>query len=135
MNTDRTLRIALLVLRLGLGVFLLLWSIDKLVEPEATIGIFDHFYGLSISVIAASVVGVAEALLSLAIITGLWKNLSYGIGLLLHTISTLSSYEQLLSPFGENHLFIAALPVLAGFIALFMLRRQDTLLSLDAYRR
>jgi len=31
-----------------------------------------------------------------------------------------------LSPFGKNHLFIAALPVLAAFVALFMLREFDT---------
>jgi len=44
----------------------------------------------------------------------------------MRTNSTLSTYEQLLSPFGKNHLFIAALPVLAAFVALFMLREFDT---------
>ncbi len=33
MNTTR-LSIALFILRVGLGAFLLLWSIDKLVAPE-----------------------------------------------------------------------------------------------------
>jgi hypothetical protein len=66
--------------------------------------------------------------------SGLWKR-PYGLGLLLHAISTLVTYEQLLFPFGENHLFIASIPVLAAFIVLFLLRRQDTLLSLDASAR
>jgi len=65
----------------------------------------------------------------------LWKTLSYGLGLLLHAVSTLATYQELFAPFGANHLFLAALPVLAAFIALFLLRRQDTLLSLDASAR
>jgi len=122
-NRDRA---ALAILRIGLGVFLLLWSIDKIVAPEATVRIFEHFYKTSISETLAPIVGVAEGVLSLAIVFGVWKTLSYGMGLLVHAISTVSSLPQLMSPFGENHLFIAAIPVLAGFIALFLLRHHDT---------
>lgn len=129
------LRPALLVLRLGLGVFLLLWSVDKIVAPEATARIFGHFYGIGLAEGLAPLVGVAEALLSLALLAGLWRTWTYGIALALHTVSTLSTWRQLLSPFGDNHLFIAALPVLAAFVALFLLREQDTLASVDAARR
>ena len=62
-------------------------------------------------------------------LAGLWKTLSYGLGLLLHAVSTLATYHELLSPFGTNHLFLAAVPVLAAFITLFLLRRHDTLWS------
>jgi len=47
--------------------------------------------------------------------------------MVLHAISTVSTYSQLLSPFGKNHLFIAAIPVLGAFIALFLMRDDDTL--------
>lgn len=126
MNVGR-LALALFVLRFGLGLFLLLWSLDKLVEPESTLKIFGHFYGLSISTTFAYGAGFLETLLSIAILAGFWKTLSYGLGLLLHTVSTLSTYQQLLSPFGQNHLFIAAIPVLTAFVTLFLLRDQDTL--------
>jgi hypothetical protein len=123
---------ALLILRVGLGVFLLLWSIDKLVAPEQTVMIFSHFYSLSIGATVARVIGVAELLLSVSIILGFRKTISYGLGTALHAVSTLSTTDQLLSPFGKNHLFIAALPVLAAFVALFLLRKQDRLLCIDA---
>lgn len=123
-------RAALAILRFGLGVFLLLWSIDKIVAPESTVAIFEHFYRTSISATLAPMVGVAEGLLSLAILLGLWKTATYGLGLLLHAISTVSSYAQLLDPFGDNHLFIAGIPVLAAFVALFLLRDHDTKWSL-----
>lgn len=120
------IEVGLFVLRLGLGSFLLLWSIDKLVEPETTTKIFGHFYRLTISANVAVGVGVFECLLSLTIMAGLWKTWTYGLGLALHAVSTLSTYEQLMSPFGKNHLFIAALPVLAAFVTLFMLQESDT---------
>jgi len=70
--------------------------------------------------------GALEILLAVAILAGLWKTLSYGLGLALHAVSTLVTYRELLAPFGENHLFLAAIPALAAFIALFLLRRHDT---------
>lgn len=126
---SRQLAVSLFILRIALAVFLLLFGIDKLVATETTIEVFAHFYGLSISAPVAYVAGVLEILLSLAMLAGLWKTITYGLGLLLHAISTLATYEQLLSPFGENHLFIAGIPALAAFVALFLLRRHDTLWS------
>lgn len=128
----RELPTALFILRLGLGLFLLLWSIDKIVAPEQTVKIFQHFYQTPLAESIAPVVGGAEALLSLALLAGLWRTWSYGAALAIHAISTLSTWQQLLSPFGQNHLFIAAIPVLAAFIALFLLRNADELWSWDA---
>ncbi len=132
---SRLLAVSLLILRIALAVFLLLFGVDKLVATETTISVFAHYYAFSISTPVTYAAGFLEILLSLAMLAGLWKTITYGLGLLLHAISTLVTYEQLLSPFGENHLFIAGLPVLAAFIALFLLRRQDTLLSLAASAR
>jgi putative oxidoreductase len=124
------LRAALLCLRLGIGIFFVLWSIDKLVAPESTVKIFGHFYKTSISTSIAYAVGGCELLLSLAFLAGLYKRWTYGALLALHTVSTLSTMPQLLSPFGKNHLFIAAVPVLAACWALYILRDEDRLCSL-----
>ncbi len=126
----RELPVALLVLRVGLGVFLLLWSLDKMVAPEQTVKIFQFFYRTPLPASFAPAVGALEAALSLALLAGLWRTWTYGAALALHSISTLSTWKQLASPFGENHLFLAAIPVLAGFVTLFLLRREDTLLTL-----
>ena len=127
--SNRELPVALFILRLGLGAFLLLFGIDKLVAPATTVEVFAQFYGLIASHGMVYATGVLEILLGLAFLAGLWKTLSYGLGLLLHAVSTLATYHELLSPFGANHMFLAALPVLAAFIALFLLRRHDTLWS------
>lgn len=126
----RELPMALFILRIGLGVFLLLWSIDKMVAPEQTVKIFQHFYRTPLPTGLAPAVGAIEAAPSLALLAGLWKTWTYGAALALHAIATVSTWKQLLAPFGENHLFIAAIPVLAAFVTLFLLRREDTLFAL-----
>jgi hypothetical protein len=128
-SSDKSIPNALFLLRLGLGLFLLLWSLDKIIEPGSAVKVFEHFYLSSISETLAVAVGIAELLLSLAILAGVAKTVTYGLGLLLHAVSTLSTYEQLLHPFGKNHLFIAAIPVLFAFAALFLARERDTLFS------
>ncbi len=126
---ERNLAVALLILRIGLAVFLLLFGVDKLVAPVTTADVYARYYGLAVSPEFVYVAGTLEILLGFALLAGAWKTAIYGLGLLLHTVSTLATYQELLSPFGANHLFIAAIPVLAGFIVLFLLRRNDTLWS------
>jgi uncharacterized membrane protein YphA (DoxX/SURF4 family) len=126
---------ALFLLRVGLGVFLLLWSCDKFAEPDTTVKIFQGFYKIPISGSAAHVIGGIEALISVLIIAGAWKSYTYAIGLTLHTISTIASWRQLTSPFSQgHHLFVAAIPVLTAFIALYILRDRDTLWAVDSRR-
>ena len=126
---------ALFLLRAGLGLFLLLWSCDKFVEPDTAVRIFRVFYKIPISADAAYAVGGIEALISLLIIAGAWKSYAYAVGLALHSISTIASWRQLTTPFSQgHHLFVAAIPVLTGFIALYILRDGDTLWALDSLR-
>jgi putative oxidoreductase len=129
---ERKAQAALFLLRVGLGFFLLLWSFDKFVEPEAAVRIFQGFYKIRISTTAAFFIGGVEALISLLIVTGAWKSYTYAVGLALHTISTVASWRQLTTPFSQgHHLFVAAIPVVSGFIALYILRDRDTLWALD----
>jgi putative oxidoreductase len=125
-------QVALLLLRVGLGFFLLVWSCAKFAAPEAAVGIFRVFYKIPISTTAAYAIGGVEALLSVLILAGAWKSYTYAIGLGLHTVSTIASWKPLISPFSPGHdLFVAAIPVLTAFIALYILRDRDVLWSLD----
>lgn len=130
-----------LVLRISLGLFLFLWGLDKLVAPADTVKIFDHFYKMQLDASTTTIVGIAEMCLGLAIAVGFLRVFSYGLGLFLHLISTLSSWQQLLDPWGKiwnqgknSHLFLASIPVLAAFIALFM-NRSDEDFTLDRRMR
>ena len=128
MSTSDRERIAtaLLLLRLGVFLVMLMWTLDKFVNAAHASRVFAGFYGLAgfgPGLLAA--IGAAELLLILAFVAGLWTRLTYGAVMILHGISTLSSYRQYLDPF-DNLLFFAAWPMLAACVALFLLRDLDT---------
>ena len=127
-NKARTqLSIALLLLRLGIAAVMVIWTVDKLMNPEHAAKVFAKFYmyeGLSAGMSYAA--GAAQALVVIAFIIGLFRTWSYGLILLMHTVSVASSWKQYLDPWTYPHiLFYAAIPMLSACIALWMLRRFD----------
>ena len=131
---ERTDRIpaALLALRVGIFVLMFAWTVDKFVRPQHAGHIFEQFYGLKgVGNAVVYAVAVIELLILAAFLLGLWKRFTYGAVLLLHAISTLSSFRQYFAPFqGPNLLFFAAWPALAACVALYLLRDLDTALVL-----
>jgi len=125
--TDRErIATALFALRAGVFIVMLMWTLDKFVNVSHAARVFESFYGISglgRGVMAA--IGIAELLLILAFVAGYQKRITYGGVLILHGISTLSSYRQYLDPF-NNLLFFAAWPMLAACLALYLLRDFDT---------
>src|SRR5260370_29751072 len=121
-SNETSAALAVIVMRLTLGVFLLQWSVEKFVVPSSTVRIAAHFYGIALPEIAAPLIGLAELALSLALLAGFARRAVYGLAVIVHGISTLATWRQLLDPFGlaniGNHLFIAGVPVLGAFIAL-----------------
>lgn len=129
MKAESKLPVALLSLRLGVFLVMLVWTVDKLLRADHAAKVFAHFYllpGWGKNVF--SVLGVLELLLLLGFLAGFKKRVAYGLVLVLHAVSTFSSFRQYLSPFeGSNLLFFAAWPMLAACLALYLLRDSDTL--------
>jgi hypothetical protein len=124
-------RLPLFLLRIGVFIVMLMWTLDKFVRPGHAAGIFKKFYSIdggSPTVMYA--LGAAELALLIGFVTGTAKRYTYGLVLVLHTISTLASYQQYLAPF-DNLLFFAAWPMLAACIALYLLRDLDTLWAMQ----
>lgn len=72
------------------------------------------------------VLGFLEMLLIFSFLMGIKKRFTYGTILLLHGVSTFSSFKQYLNPFeGANLLFFAAWPMLAACLFLYLMRDQD----------
>lgn len=130
MDTQRIAN-ALLLLRLGVFIVMLMWTLDKFVNPQHSAAVYENFYGLGgVSAAAFMVIGALQLVVVLTFVAGFMKRYSYGIILVLHGISTLSSWQQYLDPF-NNLLFFAAWPMLAACIALYMLRDLDTRWTVD----
>lgn len=116
---------SLFSLRLGVFVVLLMWTLDKFVNPAHSARILEVFYGFSgSSDIMVYIAGGLQLLLILAFLAGLKKRITYGVIFLMHGASTLSSYAQYIDGF-NNLLFFAAWPMWAACFALYLLRDED----------
>jgi uncharacterized membrane protein YkgB len=133
MNPNDRLPLALFVLRLGVFIVMFIWTLDKFVRPGHAASVFEGFYflgGLGNGIIY--LIGLIELVIIIGFLVGYQKRWTYGAVLILHGISTLSTFKQYLIPFeGPNLLFFAAWPMLAACFALYYLRDLDTLWAVE----
>src|SRR5262245_54596610 len=138
LEIDKRIPAALLILRFFLAIFLLQWSIEKLILPHAAARIASNFYGVTLAVPASYALGVGELTLSLALLFGFYRTISYGLSLLVHTVTVVVSWRQLFDPWGlakvGNHLWISTWPTWGGFAALFLMREWDSW-TIDGWRQ
>ena len=132
MSEIKCLKPALLLSRLSIFYFLLPWQLMRFIAPEKASGIAKKYYHLSggLPDTVGLVIGVFWMVLLVAFLTGFKKTLCYALVFILHTgaiLMTLPSY--VLGTENYNQLFLAAIPAAAAMGLLWILRREDTLLS------
>jgi hypothetical protein len=123
----RHLPLSLLLLRIGVLMVMIPWTLDKLLNPSHAAAVFENFYllpGMETGFFYA--IGVVQLLILIGFALGYFKTWTYGLVLAMHTVSTLSSWKMYLAP---NLLFYAAWPMLAACVVLFLMRDLDTLAS------
>lgn len=129
-STPITQRVSLILLLTRISVFLamIIWVIDKFVQPAHTAAVFKTFYGISgIGTGIAYLLGACQLVIMLGFLAGFQKRITYGLVLLMHAASTLISFPRYVAPFeAPNILFFAAWPMLAACFALYYLRDLDT---------
>lgn len=132
LNNNR-LPLSLLLLRIGVFIVMLVWTLDKFVRPEHSQEVFKNFYYIAgVSSTTIYVIAAIELLIIIGFLIGFKKKWTYGAVLILHGLSTIASYKQYFAPFeGINIFFFAAWPMLAAIYALFVLRDQDTMWAIE----
>ena len=127
-SPERRLALSLLLLRLSLALVFAAWALDKFLNPSHGASVLEGFYGVGgVPVSAIHALGAAQALLVLAFALGVARTWSYGAVLAMHAVTTAVSWKAYLSL--DGILFYAAFPMLAGLVALFLLRDEDRLFS------
>lgn len=136
-DNNPKLQYSLLMLRASVLLVMVMWTVDKFVNPEHAARILDKFYAISgVGTVVVIGMAIAEMILLVMFFFGIKKTATYGLVLALHGASTLSSFGQYFTPFEGNHLlFFAAWPMFAACITLFLLREEDTLLQPQPARR
>lgn len=130
MTEQKRLQISLLCLRLGVFIVFLVWALDKLFNYEHNSVMIMHYYHFDVPQWFLISLGLAELILLLAFLAGLFKTFTYSVILFAHTVTTLVSAWRLIPPY-EIHqlLYFGSLPMLGACIALFLMREQDTLMN------
>ena len=121
------------ILRVGMGVFLALWGVDKLAATEGSQRIFSDFYAIDSGPTLVQVAGAAEVLLGLALAFGLLRAATAWIALIANLVSTGASWKQIVDPWGVfglteggTHLFLASIVIMAVSVVLVINAKDDT---------
>ena len=73
---DKRIAWSLLLLRVGIAIVFLMWTIDKFVNPEHAAAVFKKFYMIpSLSNVAAYAVGAVQLVVVLAFLVGFHENM------------------------------------------------------------
>jgi putative oxidoreductase len=122
----------LFFLRISVALVLVMWTVDKFVNPVHAATVFERFYmikGMGGTIMMG--IAIAEMVLIALFLVGRFKNITYLIVLIIHAVSTLSSFSKYLNPFeGYSLMFFAAWPMLAACYTLYVLRDEDTKFNL-----
>lgn len=124
---------SLLFLRVSLGLLLVIWGIDKLVNVDHAVRVSDGFYFGAFSVpVLLQLFGVVQIAAGLLICLGLALHLAYPFLLAVAAVTALGVWKSIVDPWGwalegSNVLFYPSLIVLAASVVLWAFRDEDTL--------
>lgn len=124
---NQRLPLALLLLRLSVFLVMLMWTLDKFLNPEHAAAVYQNFYFIGgLGNLFFYIIGTIQLIIIFGFLIGLKKRFTYGAVLFFHTVSTVSAFKQYLNPYQDgNLLFFAAWPMLAACFTLYYLRDWD----------
>lgn len=121
---------ALLILRVTLGWFLVVWGLDKILNAGHAVAVSDGFYlGLFSHPLVVSVGGVLEVALGSLVIAGLFRSVSYAGALLVYTVTLLGVWKSIVDPLelvidGGNLVFGSSAVIWAASFYLWTTRNE-----------
>jgi len=116
-------------LRLSLGYLLVIWGVDKLVNPAHGLAVSSRFYfGLFSLPWLMTAFGVAQVTLGALVMAGLWKRYTYPAVVAITGMTVIGVWRSILDPWGwwltgSNALFYPSLIIFAAALVLLV---EDT---------
>lgn len=124
---------SLLFLRVSIGLLMVIWGVDKLVNVEHGLAVSEGFYlGLFSAPILLQLFGVLQILLGVGVIVGIARRILYSLLLLITGATVLGVWKSIVDPWGwvlegSNVLFYPSLIVFAASLVLWAFMSEDTL--------
>lgn len=122
-----------LLLRVSVGLLIVLWGIDKIVDPAHGLAVSDRFYGGLLTMPALMpIFGGVQTLVGLLFVVGFQRRVVDPVVLLLNTATMVGVWRSILDPWGwymegTNVLFFPSLIVFAASLLLLVIRNEETL--------
>ncbi len=127
---NRASRGARILLRASIGYLLVIWGVDKLVNPAHGIKVSDWLYfGWFSERWIMSAFGIVEVVLGVLVMTGVWKRIAYPALAAITGVTLLGVWRSIVDPWGwylsgANALFYPSLIIFAGVLLLLAEDRQ-----------
>ena len=124
---------SLLLLRASLGLLMLIWGVDKLVNVEHGLEVSRYFYlGAFDSAVLLKAFGVVQMALGVLILLGLARRFAYPALLAVTGVTLLGVWRSVVDPWGwyldgANVLFYPSLIIFAASLVLWAFRDEDHL--------
>ena len=131
---------SLLLLRLSLGLLMLIWGVDKLVNVKHGLEVSQYFYlGAFDSAVLLQAFGVVQMALGALILLGVARRVAYPALLAVTGVTLLGVWRSVVDPWGwylegSNVLFYPSAVIFAAVLVLWALRDEDVL-AVEARRR
>jgi uncharacterized membrane protein YphA (DoxX/SURF4 family) len=129
----RSQALALLALRVALGLLMLVWGADKLANPAHGAGVAEHFYfGLFGTRALMPGLGVLQLALGACVVVGAARRVVYPALLAVTGLTLVGVWRSVVDPWGwyldgTNALFFPSLIVFAGALVVSAFRAADAL--------
>jgi len=125
---------SLLSLRIGTGLLLVLWGALRVFSPNAGPGLANKYYGGFLDLQSLQIgFGVAELIIGLLVVVGLFRRISYTLQALILVPGALVLWRYLLDPMGlylldkesSQILFFPSITIAAATLVLLAFRDED----------
>ena len=117
---------ASVVLRVGLGLFLLIWGLAKFMQKSMWTDMYKMLYGFDTSSFLM-IFGIIQILIAVALFAGFKTRIAAVIGGVMHLTTIIVTIKMLFTPFAmpegmpPNILLFSSVPILAAFVALILM--------------
>lgn len=128
---SRHAAVALLLLRVSIGALMLVWGMDKFVNPDHGMKVAERFYfGLMSGRPAMAVLGAIQVGLAVLVLAGALRRFVYPLVAAATGMTLLGVWRSIVDPWGwylegTNALFFPSLTIFAAVLVLITQRDTD----------
>ena len=123
--------VSLLLLRFSLGLLMLIWGVDKILNTQHAVDVSKGFYfDLFSAPLLLQVFGVLQCVLALLILVGLFRRFTYPVLIIITAVTLIGVMRSVIDPLGlflegTNVLFFPSLGIFASALTLFAFQAED----------